>query len=95
MCSESFTVGVPPQTVHFGEPSSSAAYVLPHLSQLSPYCPSAPHFGHVPFTKRSGRNIPHFSHHSCGAVRAVTAPLLSIAAKMRSESSLFSGELVE
>ena len=60
-CSLSRTTGVEPHVVHTGLPSSSAAYVLPHLSQLSPYWFSAPHFGQVPFTKRSGRNIWHFS----------------------------------
>ena len=37
--------------------SSVGAYVVPHTSQLSPYWSWAWHFGHSPFTKRSGRNI--------------------------------------
>ena len=56
-CSESFTTGVPPHVVHLGLPSSSAPYVEPQRSQLSPYWFSAPHFGQTPFTKRSGRNM--------------------------------------
>jgi hypothetical protein len=56
-CSDCRSSGRAPETAEYGFFSSLAVYAAPQLSQLSPYWSCAPHFGHSPLMKRSGRNI--------------------------------------
>ncbi len=53
--SDERTTGGVRQMAQYGLFSSRGSYVVPQLSQTSPYWSGVPHFGQVPFTKRSGR----------------------------------------
>ena len=56
-CSLLRSSGVAPLSTEYGFFRSVGAYTAPQTSQLSPYWSFAPHFGHSPLMKRSGRNM--------------------------------------
>ena len=54
---------------------SVGAYTAPQLSQLSPYWSLAPHFGHSPLMKRSGKNMFFSGSKNCSMVlRSISVP---------------------
>ncbi len=75
-CALRFSTGVAPDSTEAGCFNSVGEYTAPQTSQLSPYWSFAPHFGHSPFTKRSGRNMPFTGSKSCSIVRSAIRPCL-------------------
>jgi hypothetical protein len=53
---------------------SAGVYVFPHTSQTSPYWSFDLQLGHVPRTKRSGRNRRSTSQYVCSTERRAMSP---------------------
>ena len=74
-CSEVLSTGVAPDKAEYGFFSSVGAYTAPQTSQLSPYWSLAPHLGHSPLIKRSGKNMFFSGSKNCSMVRVSIRPL--------------------